>query len=826
MPLEERPQSVTFEAVPENVPEPAVEDSGEDEIVLLAGHPEQPDEQGEIVVVEQESEDEAGDAPTAVEGIPMLGRILWPALGFPAVVTPGVDPRKEASLEVDATRCLTLLVLTNRPRLRADEAARHLRIVRWDERGRRNIADGQPGAFAAADLLVRDDSAGAMLTRPQPKDATEELIAFGGGRAGDREIVVNLSSKVREIYRGWGMEFLHEIRVSEAATARLAEGTYHFFFNNLKTAGDAPSDEMTLLIRRWATPRRTDEAGRRWARWLPDLLEEYEYEYGALHQPSRKTGAQKRRAEVLHPVFIRKAASPRLRLGHITDLHVDVRHDVYQFNLEKQGKLRTLSFNNWNDSVSQIYAFAKRDTDVLLLTGDLIDYGRGHFGIDGAAHLGDNQYYHRDRNWFLLYDVLAAAERYTVPVYTILGNHDWRINPYTPFAAAGAPDVSTFINDYDCFSSAQLHEIMELAHGEGSDLTYSYDPKWKSLDLADIVKTIGLALTQERQLDKPGLPTQTSIDSVIWYLLTINPFFDYTWALPGGHRLLMLDWVEDEAVLFPTIDKGKEYPYLPTPSGLREAADPGPKAIRSLSEVQKQMVERFASLDAPAKIIGIHAPPIGPWYDWGDDDLETGFKQYRTRRTRGPVNYARRTAGQVTPLNGHPMFAIKPRRGPDGNTEGMTADYNSFMRHRDWFIRRLAEPSARVRLVLSGHIHRNGMYGVRVATRADGEILDGEYLMQSVSHDEIRGTQSPAISHLKRSLRAPLYVNTTSAGPRGNYYPAEGQHLNVDPGYARIELMADGTISVVSFRRPVNASKATCDIRSARSRKGLPAFAG
>jgi hypothetical protein len=40
VPVEERPESVTFEAIPDDVPAPAIEDSGEDQIVLLASHPE------------------------------------------------------------------------------------------------------------------------------------------------------------------------------------------------------------------------------------------------------------------------------------------------------------------------------------------------------------------------------------------------------------------------------------------------------------------------------------------------------------------------------------------------------------------------------------------------------------------------------------------------------------------------------------------------------------------------------------------------------------------------------------------------------------------
>ena len=804
-----------------------------------------PSEDGEIILVEEEAagegehaepilatyepEDLFEEAQPPSDGIPMLGRILWPALGFPAVVTPSANPRQEPSLDVDATRCFTLLVLSNRPKLSPEEAAQHLRLVPWSQRGRRHIATGKGHAFDAKDLLVHTDGSGAQLTRPQHKSATEQLIAFGGGKGGERTMVVNLSHKVRDIHRGWGLEFLHEIRVSEAVTAQFARKTqnaqdiYHFFFNNLKPTENAPSDEMTLLIRRWAEPRRTDEIAGRRHKWPVDYLEEYEYEFGALHEPYKQKRAKKVRSEVLHPVFVRKSASPRLNLGHMTDLHVDVRTDVYQHNLARKNRLGTLSFNNWNDSVLQVYAAAKKDdTHAVLLTGDLIDYGRGHLGLRAPNSLGDNEAYHRDRNWFLFYDILVADNRYTVPLYTSLGNHDWRINPYPPFAP-GTPSVKSFVNDYDCFTDKALKNVLELSHGDGHDLGYSYDPRWRSLDLVDIVKAIGMSFTQASELDKPGLPTETKVDSVLWYLLTINPFLDYLWALPSGHQLLMLDWGEDEAVLFPIFDKGREFAYWPT--GLREAAEPGPKALRSLTEVQRHMVEHFVALPNRAKILAIHAPPIGPWNDWGDDDLKTGFKRYRKRRTRGPVNYAVKRQGEVEPLNGHPMFAIKPKRGPDGHTEGMTADYNSFMRHRDWFIRTLAKPSANVRIVLSGHIHRNGLYGIRVGTRADGELLDGEYLVQSVAHDEIRGTRSPAISHLTKSLHAPLYVNTTSAGPRGNNFPSEGKHLFVDPGFARIEVTADGVISLVSFRRPVDAAKASCDVGKARRDKGLPAFA-
>ncbi|MEO8453041.1 MAG: hypothetical protein ABI647_24845, partial [Gemmatimonadota bacterium] len=37
-------------------------------------------------------------------------------------------------------------------------------------------------------------------------------------------------------------------------------------------------------------------------------------------------------------------------------------------------------------------------------------------------------------------------------------------------------------------------------------------------------------------------------------------------------------------------------------------------------------------------------------------------------------------------------------------------------------------------------------------------------------------------------------------GPRGNSFPLKGRHDNVDPGYARLELAADGSIEKIEFR--------------------------
>lgn len=738
-------------------------------------------------------------------------RVLWPALGFPAVVSPRSDAKGPPSMNTVSTRCLTVLMLSDRKVLSKEDAARYLRIVPWAKRSQRHIPVGATGSFKETDLVVRNDSAGPRLVVPSPSSASEQLITFGGDNSGNAGIIVNLSKVMRDMYARFGLAYLHEIRLSEEMTAALGEGQFQVFWNNHVAGEDVPSDEMQLLLEKVAEPRRRKELPT-WEKSMPNLMREYEFEYGPQHLPYSSTRKTQRRADVLHPVFLWPKPRATLRIGHITDLHVDVRNDVYEHNLQRATLVQRPSFNNWNKSVSDIYAHAKQDAEILMLTGDLIDYGRGHIGLSGRDKLGADGLYHRDRNWFLLYDLLVAEERYTKPVYTSLGNHDWRINPYTPFAAAGAPGPNNFFNDADCFAEkggGKLKALMRTMHGPGHEPSFSYNPKHEKLDLVDIVKAIGKIQRRIGTLDDPGLPTETTVDSVLWYLLTINPFFDYMWRMPSSHQLLMLDWAEDEAVLFPIVRQGKEFILKFTKSDLVESADPGPKAIKALTAAQKWITTQLIRSRGTNKIIGIHMPPIGPYPDWTDKELETGLKKYSNPgRARGPTNFGVKTGDTVTPLNGHPMYAVAPGSSAPA---GMTADYGSFMQHRDWFVTELAKPAAGVRVVLSGHIHRNNLLVVRRPTASDGKLLAGKYQVRGVTKADVEGVKSPEISRRRGNGEvAPLYVNTTAAGPRGHLYASPDYTTHVPSGYAHVEVAADGSIEAVSFRQPAAFAPHSC----------------
>ena len=752
---------------------------------------------------------------------PVRARILWPALGFPAVIAPRSGAQGPLDIDSDATRTICVLVLSDRQYLSKAEAARYLRCVPWAQRARRHIPAGQQGWFAEEELSVRNDGRELKLVVPQVNDQYGVQVSFGGGRDGNG-INVKLAHRVRQFYRDLkprGLSYLHEIRISEAAAARLPDGRYHLFWNNEGTDEQVPSDEMALLLREFVPQRR--KLGAFWQPYSRRLFMEYEYEYGVLRYAYATQPVRGRpRAEILHPLFIRRGGAEPLRIGHITDIHVDVRADVYEENLRRSNlaseypnRWKPNSYNNWNRSFVKNYDDAKGNSDIILLTGDLVDYGRGHWGAQGREHLGDDRYYHEDRNWFLLYYLLASGDAYRQPTYTILGNHDWRINPYPPFAIAGAPNPNMLINNYGDFTEKEREHILKTAHGPGWDPLFSYSPGARgkaqlllgaAKRVVSVTKNAVRAIFQASTMDEKGSPAETSIRSVEWYLLSINPFFDYSFGLPAGQKVLMLDWAEDENVLFPIVSRGENWPYMLWQADT--ASDPGPKARNCLTRLQQSFVKDFVDIGSAAKIIGIHAPPLGPYPDWYDGDLLKGFKVYdKSVEPRGPMNYGTRMPdGSTRPVNGHPLFAIKPR---DAGA-GVVADYGSFESGRDDFLRRVTAPGSGVRLVFSGHIHRNGLLIAHVPTVTTSLVQAGNMHMRGVTEALVRGARPPAVATIMEGRNnGPLFVNTTSGGPRGNSHSALQQEAKVEPGYTRVQLARDGTIAGVQFVPPMRLSK-------------------
>jgi Calcineurin-like phosphoesterase/Hemopexin len=755
-------------------------------------------------------------------------RILWPALGFPAVIAPSTTPKRDPAGRSIA-RAASVLLLCNRQTLSAEDAARHLRIVTWKERTRRYIADGQPGCFTAADLEVKSDVPESPLTRPH-RDDRGEAVWFGG-QSYENSVVASLSRKVRSFYEAQGLRYLHEIRISEDACAKLPDDLYHLFWNGSPGTEGSASAELELLLDKYARPTREAslapvKSPQRLR--IDTLVEEYRREYGPLHQPYQQTDHDKRFTEVLHPLFVRRSWTGRAQrtvsIGHVTDTHVNVRADVYAENLKYEDqaitwdganyrykKDRIIRYNNFNRSFDRVYSEAKAGSDLILMTGDLIDYGRAPLGlVDGGAfrrRLGEDWTYHADRNWFLFYYLLASQSNYNVPVYTSLGNHDWRLNPYPPFAE-GAPPPSILVHNHLDFTEDEQKQILEAAHGPGHGRGSTVITTRQAYQDDVSHKLQGILGFFTGDLAFAGSPLQTTVDSVLWYLLLINPFLDYAAPLPGGQQVLMLDWGEREEIYnFASAKSWTEYSQ---------------RAANVLSPLQEWHVTEFAQSRGAAKVIGTHAPPLGPDDNWSEEDLAKGERTFEF----GEDSRMRRPSDDKTiRVTQHTICAVAPKGAP----LGVAAVFGTFVPRREWFVRKVSESPSGIRLVLGGHIHREGLLVAYPPTN-DKEAR----LMKSVTYAEASdngrgvGHGIAAIRHAKvmeaghevervKAFPSPLYVNTPSAGPRPNLFDKnrnlpdrDGQpqkHDFVAPGWIKIELAGDGMIKGIASRQLVEPSR-------------------
>ena len=146
----------------------------------------------------------------------------------------------------------------------------------------------------------------------------------------------------------------------------------------------------------------------------------------------------------------------------------------------------------------------------------------------------------------------------------------------------------------------------------------------------------------------------------------------------------------------------------------------------------------------------------------------TKYGKDKVGKVRGVTDFVtKKPDGTTEPWYGHPLFATRPKSG----IEGVTADYGSFENKRDWFIENVGDGKSNVRVVMSGHIHRNGAYVVHLLGNETGPTLAGERIVYRVKASDASNVPYPAVSRTPQGKRGPLYVNTTCAGPNGNYHP-------------------------------------------------------
>ena len=216
-----------------------------------------------------------------------------------------------------------------------------------------------------------------------------------------------------------------------------------------------------------------------------------------------------------HPFYI--GNTDYLNIGHISDSHLAARMDMleerWNRNFNDAWHKSSLSggkpgdFSNYNSQFEHILKALNKDktVDLIIHTGDITDYNKGYHNEEGENDL--NRDYYLDKNWSLFYRLLY--ETYEKPFFSVLGNHDYRLNPYSPNPVIIHRRIREFFN---------MAPTVNLTRSEMN--TLHEDPYSLNIIKNHIVK-------------EPY--------AVRWYSLVINPLLDYQ-VFYGNMAFLMLDW--------------------------------------------------------------------------------------------------------------------------------------------------------------------------------------------------------------------------------------------------------------------------------------------
>lgn len=216
-----------------------------------------------------------------------------------------------------------------------------------------------------------------------------------------------------------------------------------------------------------------------------------------------------------HPFYV--GDSDYLNIAHISDSHLAARlymledrwnsnfNDVWSQSCLGQGKPG--DFSNYNAQFERLLTMIARnkDIDIIIHTGDITDYNRGYHNPEGENDLSKD--YYLDRNWVLFYQLLYR--NYEKPFFSVLGNHDYRLNPYPPNPVVLSRRIREFFNMAPTvnLTRSEMNTLHENPHA--------------------------LNITKNHVMKAPY--------AVRWYALVLNPLLDYQ-VFYGNMAFMMLDW--------------------------------------------------------------------------------------------------------------------------------------------------------------------------------------------------------------------------------------------------------------------------------------------
>jgi hypothetical protein len=336
-------------------------------------------------------------------------------------------------------------------------------------------------------------------------------------------------------------------------------------------------------------------------------------------------------------------------VAHITDLHVSRRIEHYRAKLRATGvpEEDVARLNNWNDAFRDFIRYANHLhaaglLDVIMATGDLVDYvrevddhpaGPGNFGFFEALVRGEAPSPDADG---------PPSEALRVPVFTSLGNHDYRRLPYALGWDAsvqtgdflGIPVSRIPIVGRTLAEIGILPLLLTPGLGLGLDvpgllltrcvlptlvgtvwnhagLNTTPDEALRLMGLTEDDQTYHVPALRPEQAAPAVQPDPAMRDGTHYYFRRLNPERSYVVRL-GAHRLVMLDTRWDEAIN----DEMSE--ALFTKLGFGSESDENFVAVNpdSVGVTAEEVKKLRAVLDEEGTeglvVVGMHAPPLNP----------------------------------------------------------------------------------------------------------------------------------------------------------------------------------------------------------------------
>lgn len=302
-----------------------------------------------------------------------------------------------------------------------------------------------------------------------------------------------------------------------------------------------------------------------------------------------------------HSVYVRSSWED-FGLIHATDIHVSKRLEGFRRRLQRlavrnpQLASAVTAYNNFNDNFRELIRYANHLHDIgmldaILATGDLVDYGFEE-GERSSFRGGNYAFFEKIIRGQVRSPNGVASEELRVPIYTVLGNHDYRVNPYTLLSTVDVPFADDIAVRH--YSNHNLTEAETVALQGGH-------PKIDPEAAADMIQVDILNQRYEYS----------------YFIRRINALGSYTVNM-GDHRVVMIDTGTDAWVPPTTFDWRTQLDFVIAnlTGNLSDAAiqakdgsAPNSKGL-SPSDVNRIVGAANDAGDDGLVIVGMHAPPL------------------------------------------------------------------------------------------------------------------------------------------------------------------------------------------------------------------------